>query len=200
MLLAASRRHGSILAGVILLVDELERIAGLAADHARPGDAVSAVIPTEPDPGRRVYLVAFDDADAYRSWLAIDDEGAAVTSRRELREAVTVAVLCEVASDAAGGGDLDALIARLQELRATDRPPGIEDAEEAALSLRAVLSQPPQLATPARLDEIGAATRRLEQELDPSVPSPFAAAMRSSEAAVAELQREIEGGYRVPLD
>jgi hypothetical protein len=184
---------------VTALADELERIAELAAGHARPGDAVSAVIATEPASGRRVYLVAFDDADGYRSWLAIDGEGAAITLRRELREAITVAVLCEVASDAAGGGDLDALIARIQELRETDGPPGIEDAEKAALALRAVVAEPPQLATPTRLDEIGAATRRLEQELDPSTASPFAAAMRSSEGAVAELQREIEAGYRLPL-
>lgn len=182
------------------LADDLERIAGLAALHVGPGDAVSAVIATEPSPGRRVYLCAFDDADGYRSWLAVDDAGGAITHRRDLREAVTVAVLCEVATDAAGGGDLDDLIARLEELREREAPPGIEDAEAAALALRDVLSEPPQLATPARLDEIGAATRRLEQELDPTSGSPFAAAMRSSEAAVAELQREIEGGYRLPLD
>ena len=60
-----------------------------------------------------------------------------------------------------------------------------------------MLGEPPQLATPERLDEIGAATRRLERELDPTSASPFAAAMRSSEAAVSELQREIEAGYRV---
>jgi hypothetical protein len=185
---------------VTVLADELERIAELAARRGRPGDRVSAVIPTEPETGRRVYLVAFDDADGYRSWLAVDGEGNAVASRRELREAITVAVLCEVASDAAGGGDLDALIARLQELRATAAPEGIVEAEEAALALRAVLAQPPQVASPTRLDEIGAATRRLEQELDASAASPFAAAMRSSEGAVAELQREIEAGYRVPLD
>ena len=108
-------------------------------------------------------------------------------------------MVCEVAADAAGGGDIDALIARLEELRLTEAPPGIEDAEEAARALRDALGEPPQLATPARLDEIGTATRRLERELDSSPASPFTAAMRSSEAAVAELQREIEAGYRVPL-
>jgi hypothetical protein len=182
------------------LADELERIAGLAAAHADPGDAVSGVIATEPADGRRVYLVAFDGADGFRSWLALDAGGAAVTSRRELREAVSVAALCELASDAAGGGDLDGLVARLHELRATEAPPGVEDAVSAALHLRAVLADPPQVASSARLDEIGAATRRLERELDPTSASPFAAAMRSAEAAVAELQREIEAGYRVPLD
>ena len=184
---------------MVALADELERIATLAATHADPGDVVSAVIPTEPSTGRRVYLCAFDGADGYRSWLAVDAAGKAVTGRRDLREAVTVAVLCEIAVDAAGGGDLDELIARLEELRETEAPPGIEDAEAAARALRAVLVDSPQLATPARLDEIGAATRRLERELEATSASPFATAMRSSESAVAELQREIEAGYRLPL-
>ncbi len=181
------------------LATELERIAALAAALGEPGDSVSAVIPTEPSGGRHVYLCAFDGADGFRSWLAVDHDGRAVTERRALREAVTVAVLCEVATEAAGGGDLDGLIAHLVELRETEAPPGIADAEEAARALRAVVGTPPQRATPARLDEIGAAARRLEQVLDPTSASPFAAAMRSSEGAVAELQREIEAGYRVPL-
>jgi hypothetical protein len=146
-----------------------------------------------------VYLCAFDDADGYRSWLAVREDGTPVESRTELRAAVSIAALCEVAEDAAGGGDLDTLIARLEELRQTDSPPGIEDAEDAARALRSVLASPPQLATPSRLDEIGAATRRLERELDPTLASPFSAAMQSSQAAVAELQREIEAGYRIPL-
>jgi hypothetical protein len=181
------------------LVDELGRIAALAATHAAPGDAVSGVIATEPAPGRYVYLCAFDDADGRRSWLALRSDGTAIESRRAVREAVSIAALCEVASDTAGGGDLDALIARLTELREREAPPGIEEAEAAARALRSILAEAPQLATPARLDEIGAATRRLEQELDPTTSSPFASALRASQDAVAELQREIEAGYRLPL-
>jgi hypothetical protein len=180
------------------LADELERIAALAAAHGDPGDTVSAVIATEPSEGMRVYLCAFDGTDGFRSWLAVNAEGAALTDRRELRDAITVAVLCELAADAAGG-DLDELIERLAELRATESPPGIEDAEAAAHALRVVLAEPPQLATPARLEAIGAAAQRLERELDPTSASPFAATMRTSAAAVSELQREIEAGYRVPL-
>ena len=51
----------------------------------------------------------------------------------------------------------------------------------------------------ARLDEIGVATRRLEQELDPGGASPFAAALKSAQGAVQELQREVEAGYLVEL-
>jgi hypothetical protein len=181
------------------LGEELERIAALAAAHGEPGDVVSAIIATEPSPGRRVYLCAYDGADGFRSWLGVDDGGGAIVERRDLREAVTIAALCEVAADAAGGGDLDQLVARLQELRATEGAAGFDEAEAAARALQAVLAEPPQLATSARLDEIGAAARRLEQELDPTSGSAFAAAMRSSQSAVAELQREIEAGYRLEL-
>ena len=75
----------------------------------------------------------------------------------------------------------------------------IEDAEAAARALRDVLGDPPQLATTARLDEIGVATRRLEHELDPGGASPFAAALKSAQGAVQELQREVEAGYLVEL-
>jgi hypothetical protein len=182
----------------VSLVDELERAAELAAEHG--GEArVSAVIATEPEVGRRVYLVAFDGADGYRSWLAMRADGSPVVSRAELREAVSIAALCELAADAAGGGDLEALVVRLAELRATEAPAGIETAEETARSLLALVGEPPQLASPERLDAIGMATRQLEQELDPLAASPFAAAMGSSDGAVGELQREIEAGYRLPL-
>lgn len=180
------------------LADELERVARMAAQGAE-GDAVSGVIPTEHEPGRRVYLCSFDGADGYRSWLALREDGTAVADRGELRAAIAIAALCEVAEDAAGGGALDTLIERLEEVRVRESPPGIEAAQEAAAALRELLGEPPQLATPERLDAIGAATRRLERELDPSGASPFAAALRSSQAAVGELQREIEAGYRVPL-
>jgi hypothetical protein len=184
----------------VLLSEEIQRVAGLAAEaDAADGDVVSGVIATEPAPGQRVYLCAFDGADGYRSWLAVRGDGAVVETRSELREAVSIAALCEVAADAAGGGDLDTLIDRLEELRRTEAPEGIEEAEDAARALRAVLGETPQVATPARLDEIGAATRRLERELDPTGASPFSAAMKSSQGAVSELQREIEAGYRLPL-
>lgn len=181
------------------LADDLDRIAGLATAQAGPADAVSAVIATEPRDGERAYLCAFDGGDGLRSWLAVRADGSPVTSRAALREAVSIAALCEIAADAAGGGDVDALIARLVEVRETEAPAGIEEAEAAARALRVVLGEPPQVATPARLDEIGAATRRLERELDPIAPSPFSAALQGAQAAVSELQREVEAGYRAEL-
>jgi hypothetical protein len=185
--------------GHVALAEELERISRLALALAGPGDAVSGVLATEPPGGRRVYVCSFDGADRMRSWLAVHEDGSPVTSRVDLRAAVSIAALCEVAAEAAGGGDLDGLVGRLVELREREAPEGIEDAEAAARALKDVIGDPPQLATPARLDAIGVAARRLEQELSPSAPSPFVAAMRAAEGPVGELQREIEAGYRAEL-
>ena len=66
-------------------------------------------------------------------------------------------------------------------------------------ALQRTIGTPPQLASPARLDEIGAATRRLEQALDPAAPSPFTAALKSAQGTIDELLKEIEQTYRVPL-
>jgi hypothetical protein len=185
--------------GDIELSEELERVAELARTLAEPGATTSGVLATEAEPGRRVYLCSVDGADGMRGWLGVRQDGSAVTSRAEVRAAVSIAALCEVAADAAGGGDLDGLIASLAELRAREAPDGIEDAEAAAGALRDVVGDPPYLATPARLDEIGAATRRLELELDPGGASPFAAAMKAAQGAVQELQREVEAGYLADL-
>ncbi len=185
--------------GDVGLDDDIEQAAALALAHTGDGDVVSGVLATEQEPGRRVYVCSIDGADGTRAWLAVDAAGAAVTSRSDVRAAVSIAALCEVAVDTAGGGDIDGLIASLADLREREAPEGIEDAEAAALALRDVLGDPPQLATPERLDEIGAATRRLEQELDPGGASPFSAALKSAQNAVSELQREVEAGYLVAL-
>jgi hypothetical protein len=183
----------------VALADDLDRIAGIAGAHAGPADTVSAVLATEPRVGERVYLCAFDDGDGRRSWLAVAADGSPVRTRTALREAVSIAALCEIAVDSAGGGDVESLVARLVELRETESPEGIEEAEAAARALQDVLGEPPQLATPERLDAIGAATRRLERALDPIAPSPFSTALQGAQAAVSELQREVEAGYRIEL-
>jgi hypothetical protein len=179
---------------------ELERVAGLVA-AAADGARVVAVLPAEPAAGRRAYLCALESPDgAARTWLAVDAAGVAVTSRRDLRDAVSIVALCEIAEEAAGGGDLDDLLSRLVAVRISEQPAGIEEAEAAVRALQHTIGAPPQLATPARLDAIGAATRRLELALDPAAGSPFAATLRSAQDAVEELMRDIESSYRVPLE
>jgi hypothetical protein len=157
------------------------------------------VLPAEPEPGRRIYLCAFHGADGGRTWLALDARGEPLRDRVAVRDAVSILALCEVAAETAAGGDLDELRAQLTALRLTEAPHGIEEAEAAALELQRTIGAPPQLATPARLDEIGAATRRLEQALDPAAGSAFGAAMRAASEAVEELAREVEATYRLEL-
>jgi hypothetical protein len=181
------------------LADDLGRIAAAAAARAGDGETVAAVLPAEPSQGERVYLCAFTAADGARTWLALDDEARPLTDRRRLRDAVTILALCEIAAESAGGGDLDELHAQLVALRLAEQPDGIEEAEEALLALQREVGAPPQLATPARLDAVGLATRRLEAALDPTAGSPFASALQSAQAAVEELVREVESGYRVEL-
>jgi hypothetical protein len=174
------------------LVEELERIA------ARSGAA--AVLAAEATPGDRLYLCSFEEADGGRTWLALDGDGEPVADRRRVREAVSILALCELAEETAGGGDLDDLRSQLAALRVTEAPPGIEEAEDAALGLQRLLGAPPVLATPARLDEIGIATRRLEQVLGgPTQGSPFAAAMKGAGEVVEALWGDVERSYRIPL-
>src|SRR5688572_5932613 len=174
------------------LAEELERIAELAG--------ASAVLAAEAQAGERVYLCAFEADGGVRTWLALGENGEPVSERRRLRDAVAILALCELAAETAAGGDLDDLRSQLTALRLTENPPGIDEAETAALELQHVLGTPPVLATPVRLDEIGAATRRLESALGGAVQgSPFAAAMKGASEVVDALQREVESSYRIEL-
>ncbi len=185
--------------GAVTLLADLERIATSAAAYAPEEGAVSAVLAAEPTPGLRTYLCAFEAADGSRSWLVLDDEGAAVTARRDVKDAVSITALCEIAEESAAGGDLDELLSQLVALRLTESPEGVDEAEEAVRVLQRTVGTPPHLASPGRLDAIGAATRRLEQALDPAAPSPFTAALKGVQGTIEELLKEVEQTYRVPL-
>ena len=181
------------------LSDELSRVAEVAAGHAARGEELAGIIAAEPGEGRRAYLCAFS-GDGVRSWLALDAAGEPVASRALVRESVSIAALCELAEDAAGGGELEELRSQLATLRLTEEPPGIEEAEEAALELERVIGVPPRLATPAYLDAVGAATRKLELALGSATASPFAEAMKRGTVAVDALAQEVETTYKLPLE
>ena len=180
------------------LADDLERIAAEAIELGN-GTALTGILAAEPATGLRVYVCAFEAAEGSRSWLALGEDGLPIESRRDVRDAVSIAALCEVAEEAAFSGDLDELRAQLVALRISEAPDGIDEAEAAARALQHVLGAPPHLATPARLDEIGDAARRLERALDPTAPSPFSSAMRSAVDVADALWADVEAGYRRPL-
>ena len=174
------------------LAEDLERIAGAAAAHGQ----VTGVLAAEPASSLRRYLVALGHDE--RRWLVLAAAGAIVTARDEVRDTATIVAMCELAEDLAGGGDLERLRAELARVRIVEQPPGIEEAEEAALALERVLGAPPRLATPAFLDEVGAATVVLERALGETT-SPFSSAIRGATGAVDEFVREVERDYGVSL-
>ncbi len=175
------------------LTDDLERIAAAASAHGE----VTGVLAAEPSRGRRVYLVALGAEEA-RRWMVLDDDGAAVDRRDEVRDTASIVALCELAADLAGGGDLEQLRSQLAQVRMVEQPPGIEEAEEAALELERTIGAPPRVASPGYLDAIGAATLVLERALG-ETSSPFSTAIRSSTGAVEELVADVERGYLIPL-
>lgn len=179
------------------VAEDVTRIAEVAAGFAEPGEEVAGELVAE-TLGRRVYLCVFESAEG-RSWLGLDDSGQPLTDRRLVREAASISALCEVAEESAGGGHLPELQARLAEIRETDHPEGIEEAEAAAEALVETLQPEPRVASSDYLDAIGSASRRLEQALGDSSGSPFASAMQTALAAVEGLTDDVERNYKLPL-
>ncbi len=180
------------------VAEDVGRIASAAPGFAEPGEDLAGVLVTE-TLGRRIYLCAFESAEG-RAWLALGADGEPLTEGRLVREAASLAALCEVAEESAGGGHLTELRARLAELRETDNPVGIEEAEAAASALAETLQPEPRIASGAYLDALGSASRRLEQALGESGASPFAAAMQAALGSVEELAAEVGGNYKIALE
>jgi hypothetical protein len=172
------------------LADDLERIAATAAPHG----TVTGVLAAEPTRGRRLYLVAFDDG----GWLVLDADGTPIVRRADVRDGASIVAMSELAADLAGGGDLEALRRQLAQVRIVEQPPGIEDAEEAALALERTIGAAPRVATPEYLDEVGAATHALERALG-ETGSPFSSAIRSTTGAVQDFVADVERGYKLDL-
>jgi hypothetical protein len=180
------------------VVEDVGRIAGAAAAFAGPGEELAGVLVAE-TLGRRVYLCAFQSSER-RAWLALGAAAEPLTDGRLVRDAASLAALCEVAEESAGGGHLSDLQAQLAELSETDNPEGIDEAEAAAASLAETLQPEPRVASGAYLDALGSASRRLEQALGETGASPFAAAMQAALGSVEELAADVESNYKMPLE
>src|SRR4051812_40064303 len=146
------------------LADELARAAAAAGAFAAAGGELAGVLAAEPVGGARRYVCAFE-AREERAWLVVGGEGEPGARREAVRETASIVALCELAEETAGGGQLEELRRQLVQLRMTENPEGIEDAEAAALALERVIGAPPRIASPAFLDAVGQATRALEQAL-----------------------------------
>ena len=181
------------------LEEQLSLAAQAAGRFAEDGEELTGVVPTEPGVGQRVYLCAYRRGEE-RSWLALDVAGRAIGDRALVREAISIAAMCELAEESAAGGDVAELRARLADLRATEEVEGIEEAELAVAELEASLLPAPRVASAAYLDAIGAAALKLEQALGHSGTSPFAEAMKAGIGAAEELVDDVVRRYKHPLD
>ena len=180
------------------LEEELSAAGDAAGGQAHDGEELVAIIPAEPGSGARVYLCAYEGGEE-RAWLALDTSLRPVADRVLVRDAVAIAAMCELAEESAGGGDLGELRARLVELRLTENPEGIDEAEIAAAELQQAIQPPPRIASVPYLDALGLAAGRLEGALGQVGGSPFAEAMKSGVGAADELANEVERTYKGPL-
>jgi hypothetical protein len=184
---------------LVTLTDDLRRAAEAAVRYAEPGEELTGIIPAEPAAGERVYLCAYALDGEERTWLVVDDAGRAVDNRLVVRDTVSIAALCELAEETAGGGDLDELASELVALRLTEAPEGIEEAENAVRGLQMVIGSGARVASLDRLDEVGEATRRLEVALGGG-GSPFAEAMKAAIDSAEALQQDVERNYKRELN
>jgi hypothetical protein len=92
------------------LDEELRRIAEVAVTYCRDGEELAGIIPAEPGKGGRVYVCAYRDGDE-TSWLVLDASGKPVEDRDLVKDAVSIAALCELAEEAGGSGNGETILA-----------------------------------------------------------------------------------------
>jgi hypothetical protein len=85
----------------VALEKDLRRIAERAAVYAAEDEDVAGIVPAEPASGIRLYVCAYGSDDA-TSWLVLDATGVPVSDRELVRDAVSIAALCEVAEESTG--------------------------------------------------------------------------------------------------
>jgi hypothetical protein len=177
----------------VALLGELEGVAARAAAYG----TVLAVLPAEPQPDLRAYLIALDSHEQPR-WLVLDRQLEPVDLREQVRDVAAVVVLCELAGELAGGGNLAELLERLAALGEEAAGEQLEQARVAAHALAHEIGVPPIVASPGYLDRVGMAAVRLERTLGEQ-SSPLAAALAAHTYAVERFVEEVVERSRLPL-
>jgi hypothetical protein len=85
----------------VALAEDLAQIAAAAEKRAEPGETLAAVLVSEAAAGERTYVCAYESGRG-RAWIALDANGAPITVRTRVRDAVSIAALCELAEDGSG--------------------------------------------------------------------------------------------------
>ena len=153
---------------------ELRRIADSAVRHAAEGEELTGIVPAEPRPGIRVYVCAF-------------------SNERRLDGAHQRAEAPASPAPRAGDGEETTWLVLDADARPVEDRSLVRDAVsiaalfELAEEATGAVGDEPRVASPALLDELGGA--------GPEV----AAAVRSGSDTVAELLRDVERGYKLPL-
>jgi hypothetical protein len=80
---------------------DLRRAADRAVAYAADGEELVGIVPAEPASGLRLYVCAYGGGEE-STWLVLDATGVPVEERTLVRDAVSIAALCEVAEEAAG--------------------------------------------------------------------------------------------------
>ena len=80
---------------------DLRRAADTAVAYATEGEELVGIVPAEPASGVRFYVCAYG-GEKESTWLVLDATCVPVEERALVRDAVSIAALCEVAEEAAG--------------------------------------------------------------------------------------------------
>ena len=97
------------------LDQELRRIAEKAVIYCRDGEELAGIVPAEPGKGGRVYVCAYRDGDE-TSWLVLDADAKPVDDRVLVKDAVSIAAMCELAEEAGGGENGEPVLATVAHL------------------------------------------------------------------------------------
>jgi len=89
---------------------ELRRVAEVAVTYCRDGEELAGIIPAQPGSHGRVYVCAYRD-EGETSWLVLDADGKPIEDRVVVKDAVSIAALCELAEEAGGGENGEPVVA-----------------------------------------------------------------------------------------